>query len=112
MRINKINTTNFNGLLLYTNRDLKKNATIDTNNIVGIQQAKPLDYAESQEPTDIIVKNTFTNKEETPYLVFTFNQPIESIIKEYNKACRNEIGELGTALEVNGYEGVSNQYLV
>lgn len=83
-----------------------------THNIVGIQQAKPLDYAESQEPTDIIVKNTFTNKEETPYLVFTFNQPIESVIKEYNKACRNEIGELGTALEVNGYEGLSNQYLV
>jgi len=113
MKVNMNNySQSFNGLLRYKNNNLKTNATIDTKNIIGIQQKYDNDYTESEYSTDIIVKNTFDNKETYPYLVFSFNMPIDDVIKQYNKACRNENAELNSLNNISSYNTARNDKLV
>ena len=112
MQINMNNTSpNFNGFLQYRNNKLKMDATIDTQNIMAIQQKYDYINAVSEHDTDIIVKNTFSNNGADRYIVFSFAEPIENVIKEYNKACKNEKAELGSVMDINAYGNVSNENL-
>lgn len=111
MQINKISSTNFSGLLLYKNPSAKKYATIDTNNIVGIQQGYDCEHSISDENTAIIVKNTFDNKTKNKYIIFNFPINIKKAIEEYNRACRNELGELGVVESIESSDMVSNSKL-
>lgn len=92
----KTNAINFTGLLQYTGAKDKITTTVDTKNIIGIQQKKETPYE-----TQILIKNTHKNMKNKPYAVMTiYKMPIKDVIIEYNKACRNELGDLGRIQEM------------
>lgn len=92
----KTNSVNFTGLLQYTGPKDKITTTIDTKNIIGIQQKKETPYE-----TQILVKNTNENKKDFPFAVMTvYKMPIKNVLMEYNKACKNELADLGKLTEM------------
>ena len=101
MNVSMNNSPNFRGFILYTNPDTKKKSTINTNDVVGIQQKIEPGQLESNEPTKVYVRNNIdNNNRDAKYVVYSFNAPVTRIVREYNRACKNEFLDYGRVLDI------------
>lgn len=96
----KTNAVNFTGFIQYTSPKNQIAATLDTKNILGIQQKKENGKL-CKDETKILIKNTHDNNKKYPYAVISVpNLPINYAIMEYNKTCNNEFADLGRVIEI------------
>lgn len=96
----KINGINFTGFVQYTGPRDQIVTTLDTQNILGIQQ-KQENGRQCKDETKILIKNTHDNNKKYPFAVISVpTLPIKNVIMEYNKACNNEFADLGRVIEI------------
>lgn len=100
----KTNAVNFTGFIQYTGPKNQIVTTLDTKNILGIQQ-KQENGKLCKDETKILIKNTHDNNKKYPFAVISVpNLPINLAIMEYNKACNNELADLGRVTEIEYLE--------